>query len=323
MIKNKIDTTLIQIIPEYLNIKSYNPDKINEQTITIRNNCNIPLILYLNSSDSSILILKESSIKIAKKQKKIISFIIKDKNYSKNKKNFGKPKKLYIFLKNDLIEEKYEITLSYYNCENSLMKENKTEKKSRMKSFNSQNKYRFNSNENKPKKIIPKNIKKINLNKIIKDEDTFNFDTNENINNVNLINNDERKTESEYLNNAVQDLRNQLLYLKQMLERSQMKIQKLQIQKECYFKHLNREACISFFITGNKVYNKKHGFDKSKKDLYEYKNIILKDENEKLSKMVDYLQKKILLYENGKDFCNQNNNYNRSKNFIINNYNYN
>ena len=322
MIKNKIDTTLIQIIPEYLNIKAYNPDKTNEQTITVRNNCNIPLILYLNSSDSSILLLRESSIKIAKKQKKTISFIIKDKNYSKNKKIFGKPKKVYIFLKNDLIEEKFEITLSYYNYENTIFSESKNGKNSRLISFNSQNKYRFNSNESRPKKIIPKNIKKINLTKVIKDEDPFNFDMNENFNNFDFMNNEERMTESEYLNNAVQDLRNQILYLKQMLERSQMKIQKLQIQKENYFNQLNRENCISLFYIGNKIYNKKHGFDKSKKEINEYQNMILKEENEKLNKMVDYLQKKVFYYEREHDFYNQNNNYNRNKNYIKNNYDY-
>ena len=319
MIKNKIDTTLIQLIPEYLNIKSYNPDKTNEQTITIRNNCNVPLILYLNSSDSSILLLKESSIKIGKKQKKTISFIIKDKNYSKNKKIFGKPKKIYIFLKNDLIEEKFEITLSYYNNDNYLFSENKSGKNSRMIPFHSQNKFRFNSNENRFKKIIPKNIQKVNLNRIIKNDEIINFDPNENLNN-NLMN-DERILESEYVSNAVEDLRNQILYLKQMLEHSQMKIQMLQIQRENFLSRLNIENCISFFVIGNKVYNKKHGFDKSKKDIYEYQNIILKEENEKLNQMVNHLQKKLLSYEH--EFYNQNNNYNRNKNYIINNYNYN
>ena len=47
----------------------------------------------------------------------------------------------------------------------------------------------------------------------------------------------------------------------------------------------------------NIKYNKKHGFDKSKKDIYEYQNILLKNENEKLNKMVNYLEKKLLSYE--------------------------
>ena len=328
MINNKIETTLIQIIPEYLNLKSYNPDKLNEHTITIRNNCNIPLILFLSSSDSNILLLKESSIKIGKKQKKSISFIIKDKNFSKNKKIKGKPKKVYIFIKNDLIEEKYEITLSYYSYENSLLSEIKRGKNMGFLSFNNQVKYRFNSNDSRPKKIIPKNIKKVNLNKVIKNnfksEAISNFGFNENLRSFNIINEDEKITESQYLSNAVQDLRNQILYLKKMLEHSQMKIQQLQIQRDNYFNNLIEEKCISLFVNGNNhnsIYNQKYGFDGEKKDIFEYQNLLLKDENKKLVRTVKYLEKKLFLYK--QDYLNKNNSYNRSKNFIINNYNYN
>ena len=324
MNNNKIETTLIQIIPEYLNLKNYNPDKINEQTITIRNNCNIPLLLFLSSSDTNILLLKDSSIKIGKKQKKTISFTIKDKNYSKNKKIAGKPKKVYIFIKNDLIEEKFEISLSYYNCDNLVFSENKSGN-NKFINFNSQKQNRFNSQENKIKKIIPKNIQKVNLNKIIKND--MNLRNNNKLNNFNFnIYDDQRLTETEYINNAVQDLRKQILYLKQMLEHSQMKIQNLQKQKDYYFNELIEENCVSFYIYGNEnnfniIYNKNDGFDKSQKDIYEYQNILLKDENLKLNKRVNYLEKKLFSYE--QDFRNQNNNYNRNKNFIINNYNYN
>ena len=329
MINNKIETTLIQIIPEYYNIKNYNPDKLNEYTITICNNCNIPLILSLSSSDSSILILKESSIKISKKQKKALTFMIKDKNFSKNKKCLGKPKKLYIFIKNDLIEEKFEILLSYYSLENSAFSENKNEKNKGYLSFNSKNKLKiYSNNENKNKKIIPKSIKKLNLIKVIKNN-TYN-NNNEDIVNCNsdsnnlLYNYDERIAESEYLNNAVEDLRNQILYLKQMLEHSQNKIQKLQLQKEKMFNNLMLEKCISFLVDGNnenEIYNNNDIYDIPPNYNYDYENIVLKEENEKLNKMVNYLKKKISFYEK-QDFLNQNNNYNRNKNFIINNYNY-
>ena len=326
MNNNKIETTLIQIIPEYLNLKSYYPDKLNEHTITIRNNCNVPLILFLSSSDSNILLLKESSIKIGKKQKKSISFIIKDKNFSKNKKITGKPKKVYIFIKNDLIEEKFEITLSYYSYENSLLSEIKRGKNKGILSFNSQIKYRFNSNDSRAKKIIPKSIKKVNLNKVIKkdmkSEAISNFGFNQNLSSFNFINDEEKMTESEYLNNAVQDLRNQILYLKQMLEHSQMKIQQLQLQKDNYFNNLMEEKCISLFVNGdnlNNIYNQNYGFGGPNDEIYEYQNILLKDENEKLVRMVKYLEKKLLYYQ--QNYLNQNNNYSRSKNFIINNYN--
>ena len=330
MNNNKIETTLIQIIPEYYNIKSYNPDKLNEYIITICNNCNIPLILSLSSSDSSILILKESSMKIGKKQKKALTFMIKDKNYAKSKKCLGKPKKLYIFIKNDLIEEKFEIILSYYSIENSAFSENKNGKN---KGFLSFNKLKENSHEIKNKKIIPKSIKKVNLVKVIKNntkndnnEDIVNcnYESNNLFYNNNAVNEDERIAESDYLNNAVQDLRNQILYLKQMLEHSQNKIQKLQLQKERMFNNLIFEKCISFLVVGNndnKIYNNNYVFDISNNNKYDYENLVLKEENEKLNKLVNYLKKKISLYEK-QDFLNRNNNYNRNKNFIINNYNY-
>ena len=102
------------------------------------------------------------------------------------------------------------------------------------------------------------------------------------------------------INNAVEDLRKQILYLKQMLEHSQMKIQQLQKQKEYYFNELRAEKSVSFFIYGNKyniIYNKKFGFDQPKKYNYEYQNILLKNENEKLNKRVNNLEKKLMACE--------------------------
>ena len=345
MINSKNDATLIQLIPESINIKNYYPEKMNEQTFTIKNNCNIPLILSLSSSDSNLLLLRESSIKIGKKQKKALSFIIKDKNYKKNKNNLMKPKKLYIFVKNDLVEEKFEIILSYYSNLGMAFSENKNSKNRGIICFNSQIKKNIKSNENKIKKQMPGNIKKINLNKVIKNSyNTNTSDTNNNnnsnsinlkperidINNrYNLLFNDDKmdvyENESDYLNNAILEFRNQISYLKQMLEHSQMKIQQLQIQKENYFfGNLKKDNCISFFIIGNnfkEIYSSKYGFNNSKKAEWEFQNILLKDENEKLNRMIQYLKQKLQLYEN--EYFKQKTNYNRNKNYIINNYNYN
>lgn len=317
MTNNKNETTLIQIIPESVNLKKYYPEKINEQIITIRNNCNIPLILFLTSSDSNILILKESSIKIGKKQKKTFSFIIKDNNYKKNQKIFTKPKKLYIFLKNDLIEEKIEVILSYYYYENSAFSENKIPKNRGYLSFNSHNKSKLNSNKKKTKKIMPTNLDKLNLNKEIKTNNIMPERQN------NLVNDDKKMDENDYLNTAVLDLRNQISYLKQTLEQSQMKIQKLQIQKKKNFSgNLMRDKCISFFIFGDdyEIFNQKNERVQSKKELYEYQNIKLKNENQKLNRMVQFLEDKLLTYEN--DFPYQSNNFNKNNNYIFSNHNY-
>lgn len=322
MISSKIETTLIQIIPEYINLKNYYPERINEQTITIRNNCNIPLILFLSSSDSNLLLLKDSSIKIGKKQKKSLSFIIKDVNYKKNKKLLSKPKKLYIFIKNDLIEEKFEIILSYYSNGNSAFSENKNSKITGYLSFNTHTKKKMNSNENKLKNTKPGNIKKLNLNTVLKNNN-IRPETNIINNRYNLMYEDDKMNENDYLNKAVLDLRNQIAYLKQMLEHSQMKIQKLQLKKEnFFFGNLMKEKCVSFFVFGNnyrEVYSKKYG-DKPREQLCEYQNIVLKNENEKLNRMIHYLKKKLLSYEN--EFYIQNNNFNnfyRNKNYINNN----
>ena len=56
------------------------------------------------------------------------------------------------------------------------------------------------------------------------------------------------------------------------------------------------------------------------KNYRQYQNIVLKNENEKLNRMIHYLKKKLLSYEN--EFYIQNNNFNnfyRNKNYINNN----
>lgn len=292
MINNKIETTLIQIIPESLIIKRYYPNKINEQTITIRNNCNIPLMLSLSSSDSNILILKESSIKIGIKQKKSLSFIISDKNYIKSKRNL-KPKKLYIFMKNDLLEEKFEIILAYNSLDNLSLSESKNIKCAKMLSFNNHNKEKkIFSNEKRKIIGVPKNFKKMDLNNVMKYESNENsprFLNSENNYNVQRVN------EREYLNNAVMEMRNQISYLKQMLEHSQRKIHQLQLQnKKFHFTNLIKDKPISFFInrsTDKEMKYKRYEYIKSKRELYEYKNRILKTENNKLNNVVMYLEK--------------------------------
>jgi len=293
MINNKIETTLIQIIPESLILKRYYPNKINEQTITIRNNCNIPLILSLSSSDSNILILKESSIKIGIKQKKSLSFIISDKNYIKNKKNL-KPKKLYIFMKNDLLEEKFEIILSYNSLDNLSLSENKNMKTKHLFSFNKHNKKKkLFSNEKRELIGASKNIHKMELNNLMRIESDDNrprFIHSEN------NYNDEKANEREYLSNAVMEMRNQISYLKQMLEHSQRKIHQLKLQnKNFHFINLIKDKPISFFInrsTNKEMRYKKYELIKSRRELYDYKNRILKNENNKLNNMVMFLEQK-------------------------------
>lgn len=112
---NKINNAFVQIIPEKIDITNYSNDKLRK-SLTIQNNCNIPLIFHLTPSDSSFILLTDNTVRISPKSKKKIAFIISDNLYKTFYKNklFFKPKKLYIFIKNDLVEEKVEILLTYY-----------------------------------------------------------------------------------------------------------------------------------------------------------------------------------------------------------------
>lgn len=320
MINNKIETTLIKIIPESITLKKYYPGKMNEQTITICNNCNIPLILSLISSDSSMLILRESSIKIGVKQKKALSFIISDKNYIKNKKNLKKPKKLFIFIKNDLLEEKFEIILSYNTLDNLSFSENKNIKSKNFFSFNKQNnKKKLFSNEKKKIMGFKKNN---NLNNPIQNNmRTESYNNRLHLLNTENYNNNEKMNESEYLNNAVLEMRNQISYLKEMLERSQMKINQLQ-NNSYHFINLMEEKSISFFIIGKKnkeIKYQKYDFNNHQRELYHYQDLI-NYENNKFNNMVTYLENKFLSKE--PVLRCRNNNFHQNKNYIINNYNY-
>ena len=108
--------------------------------------------------------------------------------------------------------------------------------------------------------------------------------------------NDKKANEREYLNNAVMEMRNQISYLKQMLEHSQRKIHQLQLQnKNFHFINLIKEKSISFFInrsTDREMKYKKYQNIMSKREYYGYKNRMLNKENNKLNNMIMYLEQK-------------------------------
>jgi hypothetical protein len=267
-----------------------------------------------------MLILRESSIKIGVKQKKALSFIISDKNYIKNKKNLKKPKKLFIFIKNDLLEEKFEIILSYNTLDNLSFSENKNIKSKNFFSFNKQNnKIKLFSNEKKKIMGFKKNN---NLNNLVQNNmRAESYNNRYHLLNTENYNKNEKKNESEYLSNAVLEMRNQISYLKQMLEHSQMKINQLQ-NNSYHFVNLMEEKSISFFIIGkknNRIKYKKYDFNNHQRELYHYQDLI-NDENNKFNNMVTYLENKFLSKE--PVLRCRNNNFHQNKNYIINNYNY-
>ena len=299
---NKINNAFVQIIPEKIDITNYSNDKLRK-SLTIQNNCNIPLIFHLTPSDSSFILLTDNTVRISPKSKKKIAFIISDNLYKTFYKNklFFKPKKLYIFIKNDLVEEKVEILLSYYCNKNYIQYPNNI----------NNNNFNFDDIDYE---IIPENIKDINYNNINifpqKNQKQNFYYKNNNLENFDDININNYYQEGKFYQN---DYLIKINYLNKMLAKSQRKIKKLQLEKnkKNFYGKLSKQKNASFLIRGkNKL-----------KQNYLYQNEILKAKNNKLNNMVIYLQNKLTQYKLG--LKTQKNDYNFNKNYIMNNYNYN
>ena len=277
---NKINNAFVQIIPEKIDITNYSNDKLRK-SLTIQNNCNIPLIFHLTPSDSSFILLTDNTVRISPKSKKKIAFIISDNLYKTFYKNklFFKPKKLYIFIKNDLVEEKVEILLSYYCNKNYIQYPNNI----------NNNNFNFDDIDYE---IIPENIKDINYNNINifpqKNQKQNFYYKNNNLENFDDININNYYQEGKFYQN---DYLIKINYLNKMLAKSQRKIKKLQLEKnkKNFYGKLSKQKNASFLIRGkNKL-----------KQNYLYQNEILKAKNNKLNNMVIYLQNKLTQYKFG------------------------
>ena len=124
-----LQPNLLTIVPGSINIENFIPGRVYKETLTIYNTCKIPIIVNLRASDKSKLLLNKSLLRIEVNDSQKVDLVIQDKiNYSSNKLPTT-PKKLYIYIKGELIEEKYEINLMYF-CNNSTFKrkQNNTEK---------------------------------------------------------------------------------------------------------------------------------------------------------------------------------------------------
>ena len=124
-----LQPNLLTIVPGSINIENFIPGRVYKETLTIYNTCKIPIIINLRASDKSKLLLNKSLLRIEVNDSKKVDLVIQDKiNYS-SKKLPTTPKKLFIYIKGELIEEKYEINLMYF-CNNSTfkIKQNNTEK---------------------------------------------------------------------------------------------------------------------------------------------------------------------------------------------------
>ena len=158
---------LITIIPECINISHFIPGKIYKPFFTIYNTCNIPIILNLRSSDRNKIILNDNLIRLEVNQSKKINLIIQDNvNYSSGK--IPSKKKLYISLKGEFIEEKYDINLIYFTneTEQSLDTESNIEGLSNLASEylkHGNTEFIDNSNKNKNIDNENKNEREVNI----------------------------------------------------------------------------------------------------------------------------------------------------------------
>ena len=115
-----LQSNLLSIVPGSITIENFIPGRVYKERLKIENKTNIPIIINLRSSDNSKLILNKSLLRIEVKDKKMVDLVIQDKiNYS-SKNLPTKPKKIYIYITGEIIEDKFEITLMYF-CNNNTL----------------------------------------------------------------------------------------------------------------------------------------------------------------------------------------------------------
>ena len=114
-----LQPNLLTIVPGNITIENFVPGRVYKQTITIYNTCHIPIIINLRSSDKSKLIIDKTLLRIEVNESQKVDLVIQDKiNYAINKLP-TKPKKLFVIIKGELIDEKFEINLLYFSNKNT------------------------------------------------------------------------------------------------------------------------------------------------------------------------------------------------------------
>ena len=119
MSSDEMHPNLLTVVPGNINIENFVPGRVYKETLMIYNTCNVPIVLNLKSSDKNKLTISESKMRIGVNQSKKLDLIIHDKLNYKYAKTPIKRKKLLIHMKGDLIDEKYEINLVYYQKNNA------------------------------------------------------------------------------------------------------------------------------------------------------------------------------------------------------------
>ena len=341
MIEEQMRHNLLTVIPGNITIGNFVPGRVYKETLMIYNTCNVPIIINLKSSDKSKLSISESKMRIGVNQSKKLDLLIQDKTNYKYIKTPTKQKKLLIHMKGDLIDEKYEINLLYYdrNMSNNNSNRNifnpnfiKNNRMNPMGNNEFQNQIMLNNQYSEvpqgyltenPNNFINKqniNIKNIeeynnqyqpkyydnNVHKINNEENNF-YERNK-MNNIPIEQNDNNE-EIISLKMKIKELNEQVLYFKSLLEQNQLKQKNLNNKNKQYLNISHN----SFYIFGS-------GIEKEIKNKYKIddnieiqrilsKNKILELENSTLLYRIKCLEKKLSLYNNDNNI-----NYNNEEN---------
>ena len=271
-----LQPNLLTIVPGSINIENFIPGRVYKETLTIYNTCKIPIIVNLRASDKSKLLLNKSLLRIEVNDSQKVDLVIQDKiNYS-SKRLPTVPKKLYIHINGELIEEKYEINLMYF-CNNTTFKQKQLNTEKEIPSIyytQSQNPY---SDARNNRRLRIDNTCRIFL--------------------------------QSYENNLIASLKNKINNLTQqilIMQKNQKSGQNLVTSDPKNYKSCKND---SFFLISNKLDDPKFKID-NEVDINAIlaKNQILLVENNTLAKKNKILEEKLAKVENFDK--NENNNYN-------------
>lgn len=104
----------LTLVPKSINIDNFIPGRIYKETLMIHNTYNFPVIINIKPSDKSLISLNKPIVKVEPNNFQKITITIQDRtNYSKIKLPL-KPKKLFLYLNGQYLEDTYEINLNYF-----------------------------------------------------------------------------------------------------------------------------------------------------------------------------------------------------------------
>ena len=339
MSEDEMKPNLLTVIPGNITIENFVPGRAYKETLTIYNTCNVPIVINLKSSDKSKLSISDSKLRIGVNQAKKLDLLIQDKMNYKYIKTPIKQKKLFIHMKGDLIDVKYEINLLYYNKN----KNNISQRINYNQNFINNNQLNLMNNEipnqmmmnnlysdfpqeylaeNPDNLINNQNINNLNFqnynneNPHYNNQEKINFNINQNNNNKNI--NEKIKTpfisfrqndneEVISLKNIINELAEKVTYLQSELEQKQLNLKNNN-------KNILNISRNSFFIFGTNI-------EKDIKNKYKLddnieiqsiisKNKILELENSTLLYRIKSLEKKLSLFESNNYNINLKNNEN-------------